>query len=104
MKADQEYESRKLMEKCPRFIRCNAPICPLDLLQDDRDFILGEPKCTMAKSIRMRIGKNSGLPHMGLTKMEWAASLRYRKLSLEEREQFKNRGREQLRCYQEVAK
>jgi len=32
-----DFPSQQLMRQCPRFERCSAPICPLDLLQDERD-------------------------------------------------------------------
>jgi len=73
MKANKEYESRKLMEKCPRFIRCNAPICPLDLLQDERTFIPGEAKCNLSRAKREALAAGTDLPRKGMTKAEWAA-------------------------------
>lgn len=92
------------MRQCPRFQRCSVPICPLDLLQDERDYLPGEPKCTMAKSIRYRIGQDNDLPRKGLTKMEWAARQRYLNRSPEEKEQFKNQGKGRLRSYRNSRK
>lgn len=32
-------------ESCPRFDRCSAPLCPLDLQRDRRTYLNGEPTC-----------------------------------------------------------
>ena len=61
------------LRQCPRFDRCTVPICPLDPDQDLRTRVPGESRCTLAKSIRHRIGKATGLPKEGLTKREWAS-------------------------------
>jgi hypothetical protein len=66
---------------CPRFDRCSVPICPLDLLQDERDGLLSDSKCTLAKSYRLKIGQNTTLKRKGLTKLEWAAKQRWDNLS-----------------------
>ena len=97
-----ESGSLSIMEKCPRFGQCNAPICPLDSNQDIRDSLADEPKCTLAKSIRFRIGEDSGLPRQGLKKREWAALQRYQNQSSEERERFKRRGRESLKQHRKA--
>lgn len=52
---------RDLMEKCPRFLWCNAPICPLDKDKHLRVELKGEPKCTLDEKIVQKIKK-------GLTK------------------------------------
>ena len=62
-----------LMKLCPKYIRCSAPICPLDLFQDDRDYIKGESKCRLSKSERIKIAKGKNLPRQGMTKREWSA-------------------------------
>ena len=53
------------MKKCPKFYRCSAPICPLDIDYKKRVFIKGDLECTLPKNKRMLIGKN--LPNKGLT-------------------------------------
>ena len=62
-----------IMKLCPKFIRCSVPICPLDLFQEERDYIKGEPKCRLSKSKRIKIAKGTDLPRQGMTKREWAA-------------------------------
>jgi hypothetical protein len=62
---------------CPRFQTCSVNICPLAfdyetniLKYTSGDF---EKKCTMAKSIRIRIGRFYGnLKYGGLTRNEFA--------------------------------
>ena len=66
-----EIESGRLMEQCRRFDRCSVPICPLDIYQDYRTYIKGEPKCTLPKADRIKIGKGTALPMQGMTKKEW---------------------------------
>jgi len=72
-----ESAALKIMRQCPRFERCDVPTCPLDLNQDLRTRLAGETWCTLAKSIRLRIGKMAGLPRKGLTRKEHAARLRW---------------------------
>ena len=56
------------MENCPRFLKCSVSICPLDPGMALRVYVRGEPKCTMRKSVRMRLG--SELPWKGMTARE----------------------------------
>ena len=67
----------KIMRQCPRFEHCDVPFCPLDPNQDLRTSLTGEKKCTLAKSIRLRIGIMAGLPRKGLTRREHASKLRW---------------------------
>ena len=76
----------KIMRQCPRFDRCDVPLCPLDLNQDYRTNLIGEKRCTLAKSIRLRIAEISSLGRKGLTKSEWAAKERWKYLSETERQ------------------
>lgn len=76
-----ERESVEIIQRCPRFDRCSIPICPLDLLQDQRTRFKGEPKCTLGKPRRSRIGKGTALKYQGLTRKEWAARKRWERLS-----------------------
>lgn len=64
-------ENTKRMQQCPRFHTCDAPKCPLDQDIDLRIKFPEDPKCTLAKSIRMKLGKD--LPTKGMTKKEFAA-------------------------------
>jgi hypothetical protein len=46
----------ELFELCPRFDTCSAPKCPLDSLYKVRtQRFSDEPKCTMRKSVRLKI-------------------------------------------------
>ena len=80
-----ESTGLKIVRQCPRFERCDVPICPLDLNQDHRTKLTGEKRCTLAKSIRLRIGKIAGLPRNGLTRREHASKLRWDGLEESER-------------------
>ena len=68
-----ELHDNAIMQQCPKFIRCSAPNCPLDNDQEDRDYIKGEPICTLSKNKRLKIGNDTPLPYQGLTKREWSA-------------------------------
>lgn len=85
MRSEQVAEARRIMEECPRFSRCSVAICPLDLFADCGTRLPGEPKCTLAKSIRLRIGTETELPRQGLTRHEWAARRRWELLSESQR-------------------
>lgn len=72
-----EQENLKILKQCPRFNECSVPICPLDYYQSQRVKLEGEPKCTLAKSIRMRIAKGTELKYQGMTKREWDGKKRW---------------------------
>ena len=72
--------SLAIMEQCPRFQSCSAPICPPDFLQDQRIFLESEPTCSLPRSRRFKIGENTILPQKGMTKSEWAAHVRWERL------------------------
>jgi len=74
------------MNKCPRFFRCSVPICPLDPDKDKRVYLQGEPRCTLAKSIRRKLGKD--LPWKGLFPREFSALNRWEKKSPEDKSKF----------------
>jgi len=76
-----EIESHQIMIRCPKFQNCSAPVCPLDLLQDYRTALRGEPKCTLKKSRRLKIAKETKLERQGFTRTEWAAKKRWEGLS-----------------------
>lgn len=63
--------------ECPRFDRCSVNHCPLDPSQDTRQSRKDDlqPKCTLEKSVRARIGAKYAdiLPMLGLTRAEFAA-------------------------------
>ncbi len=56
---------------CPRFDKCNVNVCPIDPDIELRTHITGEPKCTMEKGVRLRLGKD--LPNFGLKPLELKA-------------------------------
>lgn len=86
MSDNTDLKSIEIMKRCPRFHKCSVPVCPLDRGQDHRTRLPHEPKCTLAKSIRRRIGQNTTLPEQGLTKQEWAARQRWESLSESEKQ------------------
>lgn len=58
------------MQDCRKYDWCSCPMCPLDLEQELRVALSGEPKCRLLKAERFKLGE--GLPRHGLTKKEWA--------------------------------
>lgn len=80
-----EFGSLNIMRLCPRFDRCSAPICPLDIDQDRRDFLKGEPVCRLPKAKRYAIGIDTPLPRKGMTKQEWAAHIRWKQQNADKR-------------------
>ena len=72
-----------MMQDCPRYKCCSVPICPLDPDWKKRVYLKGEPKCTMEKNVRMRLGKN--LKNKGLTQRELASQRNWNKLGAEEK-------------------
>ena len=67
------------MKKCPRFSHCSVPKCPLDQDIDLRVKLPGEPNCTLAKSRRIKLGKD--LPRGGMTKREFSGLKNWQKSS-----------------------
>jgi 5-methylcytosine-specific restriction endonuclease McrA len=67
------------MKLCPRYERCNAPLCPLDPDQELRTYLPGEPKCTLGKARRLKLGES--LPRLGMTKREWSTHNSWNALS-----------------------
>ena len=76
---------------CPRFNSCNVNICPLDPDQSLRNYLPGEPKCTMEKGVRLRLGAN--LPNFGLKPLELKGKQRWDALSPEAKEAKRSAGR-----------
>lgn len=74
------------MTDCPRFARCDVSLCPLDKEQAQRTYLLSEPRCSLAKSLRTRLGKD--LPWRGLFPRELAAWRRWERTGPKEREKF----------------
>lgn len=57
-------EDLTIIKRCPRFEFCSAPRCPLDPLMQTRFRFPEEQKCTLGKSIRLKLGnelQNKGL-------------------------------------------
>lgn len=79
------------MEKCPRFKFCSVNICPLDKLSSFRNKLKDEPSCTLAKSIRQKIGTEYGLPKLGLNNAEFSAFQKWKEKSEEEKTEIRKR-------------
>ncbi len=77
------------MEECPRFFKCSVNKCLLDSEIDLRNELEDEPKCRMAKSIRLRIGTKYKLPKLGLTNREYAGYKKWESKSEEEKEEIR---------------
>lgn len=92
-----EFEPQR---ECPRWDKCSVNHCPLDPFQDDRlsDPADKEQKCTIAKTIRVRIGSKYPdlLPMGGLKPSEHAAAKRFANLSVAARAELAKKGREAL--------
>lgn len=60
-------------QECPSFIRCSAPLCPLDPDIKSRVKLPNEEKCRANKPTRMKIGSKYPelLPYGGLTKRQF---------------------------------
>lgn len=77
--------------ECPRFKTCSTNNCPLHplymYLHTDPDD--PEPRCTMEKQVRERIGTKypAILKYQGLTSREYSAKLRWEALSPEEQQE-----------------
>ena len=81
-------QNQKTMKQCPRFSHCSAPKCPLDYYQDSRVKLSEDEKCGVAKSIRMRISKDTELPLKGLTQKEFMGKQQWEQKSDEEKSEF----------------
>lgn len=65
-----KIQNLEAIKQCPRFNKCGCPICPLDTDMEKRVYIKSEEKCTLARSLRQRLGRN--VPWRGLFPRELA--------------------------------
>lgn len=86
-----EIEATRLMQRCPRFQRCGAPACPLDLHADRRVVLPTDPVCGLPRAKRLALAAGTPLPHVGLTPQEWKRQQAWAKLPEEERARRKAR-------------
>jgi hypothetical protein len=82
------------MKMCPKFYRCSAPICPLDIDYKKRVFIEGDLECTLPRNKRMSIGKT--LPNKGLTAKELGGFRGWKKIPLERQREIAKIGEKNL--------
>jgi hypothetical protein len=84
--------------ECPRFDRCSVNVCPLDPDIRLRNRLPGEPRCTLWKWIRTRIGTKyvDVLPLGGLTSREAAGKRAWERLAPEEQERLRAAARDRL--------
>jgi hypothetical protein len=80
---------KEAMEMCPRFSKCSANKCPLDSDMDLRVELKGEEKCGMEKNVRLRIGRECGLPKLGLTNAEFSAHQKWQGRTEEEKNEIR---------------
>ena len=73
--------------ECPRFDRCSVNNCPLHSRYNKglEGFDDLEQKCTIAKTIRERIGRKYNLPNLGLTPGELKGKKRWDALPEEQK-------------------
>ena len=96
---------RELAEACPRFLRCSVNACPLHT--DYQDTLQAHPNdpqrvCRLSKA--RRLGAAARYPELaarlrfkGLSPREYHAAERMKRLSEDEREALRERGREMTR-------
>jgi len=78
------------VKSCPRYSKCSVndcPLCPGMFISDSSD---PEHKCTLAKSIRHRIGKQFNLSNQGLKSRELQAKKLWESLSPEQQQAKKD--------------
>jgi len=88
-------------QECPRFLKCSVNKCPLSPDYNFQDSVRAdqETKCTLAKSIRSRIGaKYPNLPYGGLTRREYAGKKAWEDKPEEEREIIIEKGKKSLKA------
>lgn len=90
--------SINIAKECPRYEKCTVNNCPLYFKYPNLISLKEEEKCTVAKSIRFRIGLKYPdlLMYQGLTVKEWTAKERYDKMTEEQKEAMAERGRKAL--------
>ena len=44
----KEINCHSLMERCPKSLRCSAPLCPLDPGINERIYLKGDPICRLS--------------------------------------------------------
>lgn len=88
--------------KCSRFKECSINSCPLhpaypDIYTDPED---QDKKCTMAKSIRVRIGSQypDVLSYQGMTKREYAGQNAWNNLDESKRAAITREGKKRLKA------
>lgn len=86
--------STSAVSECPRFAFCSANDCPLSIVKYESLPNDHTPKCTLAKSIRHKLGVKWNLPNQGLTSRELSAKNRWDSLSPEEQEAKRQTARE----------
>lgn len=74
------------MEECPRFAFCCVNDCSLSLVKYESLKEDNQNKCTLAKSIRTRLGLKWNLKNKGLTARELNAQNKWDSLSAEEKQ------------------
>lgn len=86
-------------EECPSFMKCSAPVCPLDPECKSRYKLSGEEKCTAYKNSRMEIAIKYPqlLPFKGLTEKERAGMKSWAARSPQEKEMFIKTGTKHLK-------
>jgi len=76
--------TRKLVDvpsDCPEYVRCNAPICPLDAQWYQRTYHAGESTCLFLREVMKagadtRLGANPVFAEIGAIAMVWIAAER----------------------------
>ncbi len=83
-------------ERCIQFKSCSANKCPLDPSMPTRDRLPGEAGCKLAKTRRIRLAAEYSklLPWRGPWPRELSALERWERMSPEEQEALRARGRE----------
>ena len=80
-------EFKSACEECCRWDSCCVNDCPLSLIKYEGDPADRENKCTLAKSIRKRIGTKWKLPNLGLKPRELSSMKREAEMSPEKKKE-----------------
>jgi hypothetical protein len=69
-------------------------ICPLDPFKNEKILLKDDPKCTLRKSIRLKLGRD--LPNLGLSNFELKARKRWESLGQFEKDSIIARAKANL--------
>ena len=76
-----EAECVTSIQRCPRFRKCDAPLCPLDPKLNVRVYLLGEPTCQLPhKQLKEILGSDFAKTWPRFTKTSLEKEARFKSL------------------------